>query len=176
MELLLKLSDILQAGFFERVISLWPFLIVLVVLLLAFLWYHQVKQMRRRQDRYDRKRMIGIINPVILLGIITLLILMLLSFPFFFERLEEAIDEKENDELSIDPKKVYDKTFLIEGMESDDCEVFLEEELSRHYGIKMVKTSYIDNMAMVLYDTTMICRGHITEIIESAGFGVINDD
>ncbi len=170
MGLLLKTNAVFLTTFFEKVISVWPFLIVLVVLLLAFLWFNQVKNMRRRQHRTDGKRMVGIINPIILLGIITLLIMMLLALPFFFEKLEEAINEKEKDEMLLDPENLINETFEIEGMESPECEELIAELLAAHFGIKMAEASYIDNKASVLYDTTLVSRNRIQKIIEESGF------
>ncbi len=162
--------------FFERVISLWPLLIVLVVLLLAFLWYNQIKNMRRRHDKHDNRKMIGIINPIILLGIVTLLIIMLLALPFFFERLEVAVEEQNNDEVVIDPKNIYNETFQVKGMESHECEVLLKEKLNAHAGIKMSEISYVEKNATIIYDTTLINRKQIKDIVEATGFSVKNID
>ncbi len=149
--------NIYYVGFFERVVSLWPLLIVLLVLLLTFLWYNQIRGMRRKTKRHDRRRMPGLINPVILLGIITLLILMLLILPFFFEKLEEYTNKKENkEEVLIYPENIIDATFIIENIDDYKTAERLEDFLKEHKGIKMVEVSHINKEAKILFDTTEI--------------------
>ena len=170
------LNNFFQISFFERVVSLWPLIIVLVLLLLTFLWYNQVKIMRKRRERHERRGVPGLINPVILLCIITVMILMLLALPFFFDKLEEHVNEIENNEVQIDPQNIYDKSFIIEDIENSDYEKLLKSALQKHSGIKRAEISHVDNKAEVLYDTTKINRHQIREIIKSVGFEISSDN
>ncbi len=170
------LNNFFQIGFFEKVVSLWPLIIVLVLLLLTFLWYNQAKIMRKRRKRHERKRVPGLINPIILLGVVTFMILMLLALPFFFDKLDEHINEVENNEVQIDPQNIDNKSFIIEEIENSDCEELLKAALQKHNGVKIAEISHVNNKADVVFDTTKINQHQIIEIIESVGFLVKNDN
>lgn len=170
MVFLIEIISIYLTGFFEKFISLWPVWVALVVLMLAFLWYYQIKSMRKRRSRPAT----GLINPIILLGIITLLILMLLALSYFFNKMEERMDKKEDSEFVIIPEKIKDITFGVDDIKGADCEELLNNVLKAHGGIKLAESSYKKNTARVLYDSTKVNYNQIIKIIEANGFDVLH--
>ncbi len=155
----------------ERILTFWPFIIVLVLLLLTILWYQNIRTMRRgRQDPGHRRRT-GV-NPIVFLGIVTIFALVLLALPWYIQTTHERIEEERVVTPVIAPEDRVEKTFHVEGMTCTGCESLIERRVKELPGIESVEANHEEMVALVTFDKTLTSQDEITMAIEDAGYKV----
>jgi mercuric ion transport protein len=142
-----------------------PFFIGATVILLALAWYNSVRaakdecgcETERRSFFQSRKS----------LGIVTVLSLLLLSFPAYSEFLfpDATATVGEQDKL----KKI---TLAVSGMTCANCERNIEKEVMKLSGVTSVKASYEKKSASIEYDPEKVDQKAIIQAINERGYTV----
>lgn len=158
-----------DTGIIDRIITFWPFIIVLVLLLLAFLWYQNIKTMRKGRET-GRRRPSGL-NPVVFLGIVTVFVVILLAIPLYLNTLEEKMG-KETQAIEIAPENRIETVFLVEGMTCTGCENAIERSVSGLGGVELVEADHVAMQTRVVYDKSMLTEELIKGTIADAGYTV----
>jgi copper chaperone CopZ len=162
-------SPVTETGIIDRIITFWPFVVVLVLLLLAVLWYQHIKTMRRGRET-GRRRPAGL-NPVVFLGIVTVFAVILLALPLYLNTLEEKMD-KEPQAIEIAPENRMETIFMVEGMTCTGCENAIEKRISGLEGIELVEADHVAMQTHVVYDKSRLTEEIITAAIVDAGYTV----
>lgn len=158
-----------DTGIINSIISFWPYIIVLVLLLLAFLWYQNIKTMRKGRET-GRRRPSGL-NPIVFLGIVTVFAIILLALPLYLNTLEEKIG-KEPQAIEIAPENRMETVFLVEGMTCTGCENAIERRVSGLVGVEFVDADHVAMQTHVVYDKSLLTEETITGAIVDAGYTV----
>lgn len=155
----------------DAILTFWPFVVVLVLLLLAVLWYQNLRNMRRSRQS-GRQRPMGA-NPIILLGLVSVFVVVLLALPWFLNRLETKSEETQVETLQIAPENRAETAFLIEGMTCTGCENAIQNQVKSLPGIESVKADHIARQTTVVYDKTLVDEGRIIAAIAQTGYTVV---
>lgn len=158
-----------ETGAINKILSFWPFVVILVLLLLAVLWYQNIKIMRRRRAS-GRKAVAGL-NPVTTLGFVTVFLVILLALPWFINKIEDKpITEQETTEIA--PENRVETVFLIEGMTCTGCENAITNRVAELDGVQTVNSDWQAAQAQVVYDKTKVTEDMIIGAIMDAGYSV----
>ncbi len=159
----------------ERILTFWPFIIVLVLLLLTILWYQNIRTMRRgRQDPGHRRR--AGVNPVVFLGIVTVFALVLLALPWYIQTTHERIEEERVVTPVIAPEDRVEITLSVEGMTCTGCEALIERRVKELPGVESVEADHKEKTTKVVFDQTLTSIPEVSGTIEDAGYKVKEDD
>ena len=155
----------------DTILAFWPFVVILVLLLLTILWYQNIKTMRRGRET-GRQRPMGA-NPVVFLGIVTVFIVILLALPWYLNNLEEKKGSEPAETTVIAPENRVETVFLVEGMTCTGCENAIQKRVKSLPGIELVKADHVAMQTQVVFDKTLVDEEKITTAITDAGYTVI---
>jgi copper chaperone CopZ/uncharacterized membrane protein YidH (DUF202 family) len=158
-----------ETGIIESIITFWPFVVVLVLLLLAVLWYQNIKTMRKGRET-GRRRPSGL-NPIVFLGIVTVFAVILLALPLYLNTLEEKMG-KEPQANEIAPENRMETIFVVEGMTCTGCENAIEKRVGGLEGVELVEADHVAMQTLVVFDKTKIGEERIIGAITDAGYSV----
>ncbi|MEE4176856.1 MAG: cation transporter [Bacteroides sp.] len=158
-----------ETGTIEKILSFWPFVVILVLLLLAVLWYQSIKTMRRRR-KSGRKAAAGL-NPVTTLGFVTVFLVVLLALPWFLNNMEDKAPTATKT-TEIAPENRVETVFLIEGMTCTGCENAIINRVAELDGVQTVNADWQAAQTQVVYDQTKVTEDLIVGAIMAAGYTV----
>lgn len=144
-----------------------PFFIGGTVLLLGFAWYNSFNSVEKDDCGCEPAKK-SFLQSRKFLGVITLLSLLLLSFPSYSKLLMQipatsAVDEQDN------KKKI---TLGVNGMTCASCEHHIESEVIKLSGVTSVKASYENKSAIVEYNPMKVDELKIIAAINETGYTV----
>jgi copper chaperone CopZ len=155
---------------FSGIISLWPFIVAMLILLLSILWYQSLKIMERNKtqggSKYRSRNQSAIYK-----GTIALFVLIVIAIPFFISRYGQ---EYINTEVTI-PENLVETVITVHGMDCTDCEGLVNRNLKNIKGIEKATATIQREEVAVVYDKTKTSLEEIARIIESLGFTVVRE-
>lgn len=157
----------------QTILSFWPFIVVLVLLLLAVLWYQYI-QSRRRIRRDETRRHTARPNQIVFLGIVTVFALIMLAMPWFLGTFEDNVEQVQTEQM-MDPENRIEVTLEIEGMTCTGCEGLIQRRVGELPGVESVKADHTIHEAVVVYDKSRINPQLISSAIEEAGYQVVTE-
>ena len=144
-----------------------PYFIGMTVLVLGFAWYQKLKPQQKIECNCETTQKPKFINTKSFLGIITVVTVVLLSFPsyayIFFPKTESKVIVTPTSEI----QKVE---FTIKGMTCSGCEHHVKTEISKLKGIVEVMVSYDKGNAVVKFDSKQTNIQEIEKAINSTGY------
>lgn len=150
-----------------------PFLIGLTVIVLGLAWYQKLKPQKEDMacicDDQDKK---PFVQSRKFLGILTVLVVLLLSFPyysagFFTEPVKAGI--------VVEKAVLHQARLDISGMTCAGCESSVNHVLNSKEGVVEAKADYDKALAQVTYDPAMITPDTLKAAIENeVGYQVTN--
>jgi mercuric ion transport protein len=154
---------------FEQLISFWPFIIALVLLLLAVLWYQNIQSMRRSRAR--GRKATGL-NSMVLLGLVTVFVVVLLAAPWYLNRLEQQAEQEETP-MAILPENQIELVLTVESMTCTGCENLIERRVGALEGVASVDADHQAMKVKAVYDKSRMEETTIAQTIEMAGYKVV---
>lgn len=155
----------------DRILSLWPFLISLLVFLFVILWY-QNYQMGRRQR--GKTRQIKGVNVIIIVGIVVVLVMVLMAVPWFLQRMENRNDPQDT-EMIISPENRSEMILPVEGMTCTGCENTIEMRVGALQGVQTVEADHLQQTTRVVFDSSLTGLPQIIQAIQDAGYRVTGE-
>ena len=152
------------------ILNYWPFIIGLVLVLLAFLWYQQIRTWQKRSKQPGRSHS-GRPNQVVFLSLITVFAALMLIAPTFLKKLDTT-NEKNKTEM-IAPENRTEISLQVEGMTCTGCENAVITRVGSIEGVETVTASHTAKTATVVYDKTKTSPEAIAQTIEDAGYKVV---
>jgi copper chaperone CopZ len=144
-----------------------PYFISATVLVLGFAWYQKLKPQPKINCNCETTQKTNFMQTKSFLGIITLVSVLLLSFPsyahIFFPKTESIAVVSPTSEI----QKVE---FTITGMTCSACEHHVKTEISKLKGILEVTVSYEKGNAIVKFDSKQTNIKEIEKAINSTGY------
>jgi copper chaperone CopZ len=144
-----------------------PYFISATVLVLGFAWYQKLKPQPKINCNCETTQKTNFMQTKSFLGIITLVSVLLLSFPnyahIFFPKTESIAVVSPTSEI----QKVE---FTITGMTCSGCEHHVKTEISKLKGILQVTVSYEKGNAIVKFDSKQTNIKEIEKAINSTGY------
>jgi mercuric ion transport protein len=144
-----------------------PYFISATVLVLGFAWYQKLKPQPKINCNCETTQKTNFMQTKSFLGIITLVSVLLLSFPsyahIFFPKTESIAVVSPTSEI----QKVE---FTITGMTCSGCEHHVKTEISKLKGILEVTVSYEKGNAIVKFDSKQTNIKEIEKAINSTGY------
>ena len=144
-----------------------PYFIGMTVLVLGFAWYQKLKPQQKIDCNCETTQKPKFMNTKSFLGIITVMTVLLLSFPsyayIFFPKTESKVIVTPTSEI----QKVE---FTIKGMTCSGCEHHVKTEISKLKGIVEVVVSYDKGNAVVKFDSKKTNIQEIEKAINSTGY------
>lgn len=144
-----------------------PFFIGGTFLLLGFAWFRTTRVTKEDDCGCERKP--SFFQSRKFLGIVTVLSLLLISFPSYSKFLMQSeepvviVDDQEKN------KKV---TLSVSGMTCASCEHHIESEVVKLSGVSSVKASYANKSTVVEYDPQKVDEAKIIAAINGTGYKV----
>lgn len=146
-----------------------PFFIGGTFLLLGFAWYSAITTQKKDDCGCEKK--ISFFHTKKFLGIVTVVSLLLLSFPSYSKYLFQNGNGGDNT-VTIQQEKNKKITLAVGGMTCTSCEAHIESEVKKLSGISSVKASYEKKSATIEYDPKKIDESKIIAAINSTGYTV----
>lgn len=142
-----------------------PFFIGGTVLFLGFAWYKTVRT--SKADDCGCEKAPSFFQSRKFLGIVTVLSLLLISFPSYsrFLQKQEAVSTAYQEKN----KKIV---LSVSGMTCASCEHHIESEVVKLSGVSSVKASYADKSTVVTYDPQKVDEEKIIAAINETGYKV----
>lgn len=164
------------ASTFSWLDPLRPYLMGLTGIVLAFAWYQQLKPRKEDLacDCEDDQQKKPFVQSKTFLGIVTVLAILLLSFPyysgaFFPEPASKAVA------TVAQPTQLQQASIKIEGMTCGGCEGSVDHALSSKEGVLEATASYEEGVAKVTYDPALVTPEVLKKAIEEeVGYTVTN--
>ncbi|MFN2395441.1 MAG: heavy-metal-associated domain-containing protein [Bacteroidales bacterium] len=154
-------------GFFSSMITFWPFIVALVLLLLVILWYQNIKNIRRRRKQgYSRPRQGN--QSIVFLGVVTVLVLILLAAPYYLE----GLNEQEHTE-QMAPEQRTELLLTVHGMTCGGCETLIQKKVGELEGVESVSASHQSEEVFIVYNKDKLNEPDIANTIENAGYTVV---
>jgi mercuric ion transport protein len=142
-----------------------PYLISSTFLILGFAWFQNFTAKNEDECGCEKKQ--SFFQSRKFLGIITVLSLLLISFPsyskWFFQTNWSLATTQDQDKK----KKV---TLSVDGMTCASCEHHIESEVIKLSGVSSVKASYVGKSATVEYDPAKVDEEKIIAAINKTGY------
>lgn len=151
---------------FSGVITFWPYIIVLAVILLAILWYQALRASKRNNSHPSRKHRFGSQSKV-WLGILTVLVLFLIASPYFIQQ----IGTEEQEVVSEDDR--VEMILTVHGMDCTGCESTVNRKVGELPGVESVAASHTLQEVKVVYDKSRVSLQQIAQAIETSGYTVV---
>ena len=145
-----------------------PYLIGLTVFVLGFAWYQKLKPQKEEIDcacddeEEDKK---PFVQSKAFLGIVTVLALLLLSFPYYSSIFFPANPKAEA--AVVAQTDVQEAQLAIKGMTCEGCESSVNYALTSKEGVLEANADYQTGTARVKYNPTLISPEAFKQVIES---------
>lgn len=157
----------------DVLLSSWWFVVILVIILLAVLWMQHYRASRRQ--RSDMRKRPGI-NPVIILGMVTVFALVLLALPWYLGNMEDRQPQVAPHEVEeIAPENREEIVLKVEGMTCTGCESLIHQRVGEMDGVHFVKADHQLHETLIVFDKTRTGREQIVVVIEDAGYRVAGE-
>ena len=147
--------------------ALRPFFIGVTVLLLGGVWYSSLKA-NRKDDCGCEPHNKSFFQSKKFLGAITILSLLLVSFPSYSKYLSQDNEPTPN----TDQKRTEKISLGVNGMTCASCEHHIEGEVKKLSGVSSVKASYENKSAVVEYNPLKVDEEKIIAAINKTGYTV----
>ena len=144
-----------------------PFFIGGTFLLLGFAWYKTIRS--EKVDECGCEKEPSFFQSRKFLGIVTVLSLLLISFPSYSRYL---IQSPAKAGFAGDQEKNKKITLSVSGMTCASCEHHIESEVIKLSGISSVKASYANKSTVVEYDPRKVDEAKIVAAINNTGYKV----
>ncbi|MGZ0015188.1 mercuric transport protein MerTP [Yeosuana sp. AK3] len=163
-----------MASVFSWIEPFRPYLIGISVIVLGFAWYQKLypKAFWTKKDKdceCSAEKNPKFIQSKIFLGIVTVLSIIMLAFPYysriFYPKIEKNI-------IVVDKLDTKTMEFKINGMTCASCEEHVNHEVNKLNGILKSKISYINGNALIKFDKTKTNKTEIENAINATGFKV----
>jgi len=145
-----------------------PYFIVATILVLGFAWYQKLKPQKKMDCNCEEKGKPKFIQSKKFLFIVTILAVLLLSFPYYAHIFYPKMENKD----LVESESTLQKTFTIEGMTCASCEEHVNHEVNRLNGIIESNISYEKGIAIIKFDSTLTSSGEIEKAINLTGYMV----
>ncbi|GGD47950.1 hypothetical protein GCM10011514_09960 [Emticicia aquatilis] len=153
-----------------------PYFIGSTAFILGLAWYQKLKPQKQTSDKslncnceIDSK--VSFLQTKTFLTMITILSILLLSFPSYSHLFFQKPDNKVTINQAVKSQKIE---FIISGMTCTGCEVHVKSEISKLKGIIIAQVSYEKGKAFVEFDNKKTNIKEITKAINSTGYKVVN--
>lgn len=154
-------------GFFSSMITFWPFIVALVILLLVILWYQNIKNLRRRKKQgFNRPRQGN--QSIVFLGVVTVLVLILLAAPYYLESIDDQADTEQ-----LAPEQRTELLLTVHGMTCGGCEALIQKKVGELEGVETVTASHTSEEVLIVYNKNILTESVIANAIENAGYTVV---
>lgn len=144
-----------------------PYFIGMTILVLGFAWYQKLKPQQEIDCNCEATQKPKFMNTKSFLGIITVMTVLLLSFPsyayIFFPKTESKV-------IVTPTSEIQRVEFTIKGMTCSGCEHHVKTEISKLKGIIEVVVSYDKGNAVVKFDSKQTNIQEIEKAINSTGY------
>ena len=144
-----------------------PFFIGGTFLLLGFAWFKTLRSEKADECGCERKP--SFLQSKKFLGVVTLLSLVLISFPSYSRFLMQS---QESVNVVADQEKNKKLTLSVSGMTCASCEHHIESEVIKLSGVSSVKASYANKSTVVEYDPQKVDEAKIVAAVNSTGYKV----
>ncbi|MDP1817779.1 MAG: mercuric transport protein MerTP [Leadbetterella sp.] len=153
-----------------------PYFIGSTTLILSFAWYQKLKPDKQMSGESldcncEADTKMPFFKTKTFLTMITILSILLLSFPSYSHLFFQKTDNKATISQSFKNQKIE---FTISGMTCTGCEVHVKSEISKLKGIILSQVSYEKGNAIVKFDNKKTNIEEITKAINSTGYKVVN--
>jgi len=153
---------------FAGIISFWPFIVVLILLLLGILWYQTIKNVRANKSRGTNRQRHGT-QTTYFLGIVTVLVLILIAAPYFLKN----FGDKMTGDKEISTENRVEMVLTVHGMDCGGCESLVHRRVEALPGIESVQASHVREEVLVVYDKSKVSVELIAQTIENTGYTVV---
>ena len=147
-----------------------PFFVGGTVLLLGFAWYGSFKA-NKKDDCGCESEKTSFFQSKKFLGVVTVLSLLLLSFPSY----SRFLMQDNTPVASQDQEKTKKITLGVNGMTCASCEHHIESEVIKLSGVSSVKASYENKSTVVEYNPQKVNEEKIIAAINETGYTVDKD-
>ena len=147
-----------------------PFFIGGTFLLLGFAWYKSLKTSKEDNCGCEVKQ--SFFQSRKFLGAITVLSLLLISFPTYSKYISP---ETNSIAMDVDQEKNKKITLSVNGMTCASCEHHIESEVIKLSGVSSVKASYADKSTVVAYNPDKVDEAKIIAAINETGYKVVSN-
>jgi copper chaperone len=148
------------------IISFWPFIVVLVIVLLAILWYQTIRNVRNNKTRTSsRVRQSGL--SVTFLGALTVVVVLLMAAPYYLRLTDK---QEQNATTAENQVELFIK---VQGMDCGGCEQLINRRVSQLAGVDSVSASHVREEVYVMYDRSKVNLDEISMTIEESGYTVV---
>jgi mercuric ion transport protein len=147
-----------------------PFFIGATFILLGFAWYNSMRIEKKDECGCEPEKR-SLFQTRKFLGIITVISLLLLSFPSYSRFLLQSNDIRTMQEQDKN-KRI---TISVNGMTCASCEKHIESEVIKLSGVVSVKASYEQKSATIHYNPEKVNEKQIIEAINETGYSVNQD-
>jgi copper chaperone CopZ len=154
---------------FAGIISFWPFIVVLVLLLLGILWYQTLKTVRTNRTKGTNRQRHGV-QTTFFLGVVTVMVLILMAAPYY---LKNYGDDVFSNDTEVSAENRVEMVLTVYGMDCGGCEALVHRRVEALSGIESVSASHVNEQVMVIYDKSKVSVELIAQAIESAGYTVV---
>ena len=147
-----------------------PLFIGLTVLVLGFAWTQQLKSKKEIECGCETDEKKSFLQSKLFLGIVTVLAVLLLAFPYYSSAFMTAPHAKG----AVIPAEHLQRVELnIKGMTCEGCETHINHAVGRTPGVAKVESDYKSGTAVVEFDKTKTSKDDIAAAIDAAGYKVI---
>jgi copper chaperone CopZ len=157
----------------KTILSIWPFIVALVALLLVFLWYQYITGLKRYR-RDPGRRPAGKPNSVVFLGIVTVFAIVMFTLPWLLNNFEEKL-ESPPAEMVMDPDNRMEITLEVEGMTCTGCEGLIQRRVGELPGVESVRADHMTHETVIVYDKSRADLSQMKLAIEEAGYKVVGE-
>ena len=158
------------AAAFSWIAPYRPYLIGLTLFVLGISWYQKLST-PKEIDGDCRPVKPRFIHSKPFLGIVTVVALLMLAFPYYFGIL---YPDPGSQVISYDPSMIHRTEFKIDGMTCSGCEAPIVHEVNQLKGILHLTVSYDSSNAIIAYDPTQTNEYKIEQAINASGYQVID--
>lgn len=144
-----------------------PYFIGLTILMLGFAWYQKLKPQNKIDCNCQITEKPNFMQTKSFLGIITVMAVLLLSFPIYAHIFFSKTESKA---IITQTSKIQKVEFTIKGMTCSGCEHHVKTEISKLKGIVEVLVSYEKGNAIVRFDNKQTSIEEIENAINSTGY------
>ncbi len=144
-----------------------PYFIGTTVLVLGFAWYQKLKPQQKIDCNCETVEVSNFMQTKPFLGIITVVTVLLLSFPSYAHIFFQKVESKA---ITAQDSKIQRVEVSIKGMTCSGCEHHVKTEISKLKGIAEVVVSYEKGNAIVKFDSKQTSIEKIKKAIDSTGY------
>jgi mercuric ion transport protein len=146
-----------------------PYLIGVTIVVLGFAWFQNLKKVEEVDCDCEEDAKPKFIQSKKFLGIITMLAVVFLSFPYYSHHL---IPEAKKTETLFDNSHFSIVSLNVEGMTCSGCEQHITHEVNQLSGVSAASASYQEGNATIEFDESKTSIDKIVQAINSTGYTV----